>query len=159
MIALIDDERFPATTALTKFWACVFPHAIDLDEAAGNRRLPPEAYALELTHYTWTLRVWNGWRDDRFLAKRIEDMTMVEFTQRWARMGAAAFKAWRAWCIGLERGQPGNESPGHTHPHAVGGSHARPCASTAAGNVAELQIGTDGSSAPIARAPSFLVQP
>lgn len=44
-------------------------------------------------------------------------------------------------------GTPVGDSPGHAH--ASGGGHDRPGESTAAGNVAEPQIGTPGSAAPV----------
>ncbi len=53
--------------------------------------------------------------------------------------------------VRAERGEPGRDNPGHAD--AVGGGHAPQGASSAAGNVADPQTGTEGSAAPVAHAP------
>lgn len=103
MIAVVDDPRFPATRALTRFWAMVHELTIETHDAPGNKDLPAAVHSLELEHWLWMRRVWSGWKDDRFIAKRIEDMTMQEFI-RWSRQGAAARKRWIAWVTGRNAG-------------------------------------------------------
>ena len=58
--------------------------------------------------------------------------------------------------VPAERGKSGRDNPGHDN--AVGGGHDRQDESSAAGNVADPQIGTEGSSAPLTHAPRLSIE-
>lgn len=92
---LVDPSRFAATYHLTMFWELV-PPWIETEDAPGTKVLPAGAHAHELAHWTITYRVWNGWQSDRFVGKRIAEMTDAEFLD-WCRAGLPGFRAWMRW--------------------------------------------------------------